>query len=285
MESLKEQYLTIENLLELWTELNMRYDHQRTVILPKAIYDWTHLRIQDYKTVDEYNSALFKIVSKMKLCGEIVTDKQMLEKTFSTFHASNVLLQQQYREKGFKTYGEFISCLLLAEQNNELLMRNSEMRPPGSKPLPEAHNASKETKEDNEANHVQHDNHERSTSFGRGRGRGNYHGRGRGRGGYGRGKWSPYDRPNQSTHGRGRSRGRGNLPKPQNPASSVCHRCGMSNHWAKNCRTPKHLVDLYQGSLKEKNPEAHMVYNDDEGDFDHEINDLMDYETSDCLKD
>ncbi|KAF8109065.1 hypothetical protein N665_0103s0020 [Sinapis alba] len=164
-------------------------------------------------------------------------------------------------------------------------MRNSEMRPPGSKPLPEAHNASKETKEDNEANHVQHDNHGRSTSFGRGRGRGNYHGRGRGRGGYGRGKCSPYDRPNQSTHGRGRGRGRGNLPKPQNLASSVCHRSGMSNHWAKNYRAPKHLVDLYQGSLKGKNPEAHMVYNDDEGDFDHEENDLMDYETSDCLKD
>ncbi|KAF8113497.1 hypothetical protein N665_0049s0013 [Sinapis alba] len=170
----------------------------------------------------------------------------MLEKTFSTFHASNVLLQQQYREKSFKTYGEFISCLLLAEQNNELLMRNSEMRPPGSKPLPEAHNALKETKEGNEANHVQHDNHGRSTSFGRGRRRGNYHGRGRGRGGYGREKWSPYDRPNQSTHGRGRFMDRGNLPKPQNPESSMCHRCENSNHWAKNCRTPKHLVDLYQ---------------------------------------
>ncbi|KAF8113498.1 hypothetical protein N665_0049s0014 [Sinapis alba] len=51
-ESLKEQYLTIENPLELWTKLNMKYDHQRTVILPKVIYDWTHLRIQDYKIVD-----------------------------------------------------------------------------------------------------------------------------------------------------------------------------------------------------------------------------------------
>ena len=58
----------------------------------------------------------------------------MLEKTFSTFHASNVLLQQQYREKGFKKYSELISCLLVAEQNNELLMKNHETRPSGSNP-------------------------------------------------------------------------------------------------------------------------------------------------------
>ncbi|XP_073275474.1 uncharacterized protein [Primulina huaijiensis] len=58
------------------------------------------------------------------LCGEKVTDQDMLEKTFSTFHASNVLLQQQYRERGFRRYSELISCLLVAEQNNELLMKN-----------------------------------------------------------------------------------------------------------------------------------------------------------------
>ncbi|XP_013589536.1 PREDICTED: uncharacterized protein LOC106297962 [Brassica oleracea var. oleracea] len=108
------------------------------VLLPKATYDWKHLRIQDFEIVDEYNSALFKIVSKMRLCGETVTKKDLLEKTFSTFHSSNMLLQQQYRKKGFTTYTDLISCLLFAEANNELLMRNSEMRPPGSTPLPEA---------------------------------------------------------------------------------------------------------------------------------------------------
>ncbi|CAM8982937.1 unnamed protein product [Rhodiola kirilowii] len=35
-----------------------------------------------------------RITSQMKLCGEKITDKEMLEKTFSTFHASNMLLQQ-----------------------------------------------------------------------------------------------------------------------------------------------------------------------------------------------
>jgi hypothetical protein len=69
------------------------------VILPKARYELLHLRLQDYKSVSEYNSAMFRITSLLMLCGEKVTDKEMLEKTFSTFHASNVLLQQQYHEK------------------------------------------------------------------------------------------------------------------------------------------------------------------------------------------
>ena len=71
------------------------------MILPKARYDWMHLRLQDFKTVSEYNSALFKISSRLKLCGENITEEDMLEKTFTTFHASNVLIQQQYRERRF----------------------------------------------------------------------------------------------------------------------------------------------------------------------------------------
>ncbi|KAJ0009676.1 hypothetical protein Pint_32970 [Pistacia integerrima] len=81
----------------------------------------------------------------------------MLEKTFSTFHASNVLLQQQYREKGFKKYSELISWLLVAEQNNKLLMKNHEACPTGSTPF-------------SEVNVTISNNH--------GRGRGHDHGRG-----------------------------------------------------------------------------------------------------------
>ncbi|XP_070025795.1 uncharacterized protein [Nicotiana sylvestris] len=71
------------------------------------------------------------ITSKLKLCGNTITDYDMLEKTFTTFHASNMVLQQQYREKGFKKYSKLISLLLVAERNNELLMRNHENRPIG----------------------------------------------------------------------------------------------------------------------------------------------------------
>ncbi|KAM0040455.1 hypothetical protein Hdeb2414_s0012g00394071 [Helianthus debilis subsp. tardiflorus] len=91
-EDLKREYLTVEDPLELWTNIKERFDHQKLVLLPKARYEWLHLRLQDFKTVSEYNSALFRITSELKLCGEKITDDDMLEKTFSTFHASNMLL-------------------------------------------------------------------------------------------------------------------------------------------------------------------------------------------------
>ena len=82
------------------------------------------MKLQDFKSVSEYNYALFKISSQLKLCRENITEEDMLEKTFTTFHASNVLLQQQYRERRFTEYSQLISCFLVVEQNNELLMKN-----------------------------------------------------------------------------------------------------------------------------------------------------------------
>ena len=70
----------------------------------------------------------------------------MLEKTFTTFHASNVLLQQQYRERRFTKYSKLISCLLVAEQNNELLMRNHQSHPTRSEPFPEVNAISSQTR-------------------------------------------------------------------------------------------------------------------------------------------
>nr|XP_028962110.1 uncharacterized protein LOC103417860 [Malus domestica] len=99
-EALKSEYLTVEDPLALWEALRSRYNHQTTMILPKARYEWSHLRIQDFKSVAEYNSALFRITSQMKLYGDTITDEILLEKTYNTFHANNVLLQQQYRARG-----------------------------------------------------------------------------------------------------------------------------------------------------------------------------------------
>jgi hypothetical protein len=222
-------------------------NHQKTVILPKARYDWMHLRLQDFKSVSEYNSALFKISSQLKLCGENVTDVDMLEKTYTTFHASNVLLQQQYRERNFTRYSELISCLLVAEQNNELLMKNHQSRPTGSAPFPEAN----------------------GTSFHGNKGN---HGRGRG-------------------HGRKNYRGQGNvliIPTKellhttrsgttlrQNKMKTKVYRINlqrnmkinatgveMKGHWSRTCRTPKHLVDLYQASIKGKEKGIEMNFAD-----------------------
>ncbi|XP_070677859.1 uncharacterized protein [Malus domestica] len=129
--------ITVEDPLAFWKALRNKYNYQTTVILPRARYDWTHLRIQNFKSMAEYNSALFRITSQMKLCGDTITEEMLLEKTFSTFHASNMLLQQQYRARGFTEYNQLISVLLVAEQNNELLMKNHNSRPTGSASFPE----------------------------------------------------------------------------------------------------------------------------------------------------
>ncbi|KAL2227104.1 UNVERIFIED_CONTAM: hypothetical protein Sindi_2069100 [Sesamum indicum] len=248
-ESLKSQYLTVKSPFQLWKSLKDRFDHQKTVILPRARYEWIQLRLQDFKTIVEYNSAMFQIVSKLRLCGEDVTDEQMLEKIFSTFHASDLVLQQQYRERGFKTYSELISCMLVAEENNQLLLNNHHTRPTRSKSLPEISATLPEAN---------------ATSSRKGRGR--YHGSprghsyGRGHGGRGRGRGC----------GRGNGRGNtwinliiqkhnGNKAKNQQEKTTnenLCYRCGMSGHWSRTCRTAQHLVKLYQVSVKAKGKEV-----------------------------
>ncbi|XP_022019256.1 uncharacterized protein LOC110919291 [Helianthus annuus] len=222
-ESLKNEYLTIKDPLVLWTNLKERYDHQKTVILPRARYEWINLKLQDLKSISEYNSAMFRIMSQLILCGENITDKEMLEKTFSTFHASNIVLQQQYRERGFTIYSDLISCLLVAEQNNELQMKNHETRPVGTTPFPEVNVA---TYNDQSGSHVRGRGYQRGRGHGRSRGRGHGHGRGCA---YGRGNYHGVQFKNKRTHQKlhdnekksNDERGK----KKSGTSSNACYRC------------------------------------------------------------
>ncbi|XP_015167816.1 uncharacterized protein [Solanum tuberosum] len=58
-ENPKVEYLTVKDPLELWVGLKGRYDHLKATVLPMARYEWMHLRLQDYKTVIEYNFVVF----------------------------------------------------------------------------------------------------------------------------------------------------------------------------------------------------------------------------------
>ncbi|XP_072062736.1 uncharacterized protein [Arachis hypogaea] len=248
-EGLKNEYLTLKDLADFWKDLEERYNHKKMVILPQARYELTHLRLQDFKSINEYNSAIFRITPRMKLCGKKITDNDMLEKTFSTFHASNVLLQQQYREKGFKKYSELISYLFVAERNNKLLLRNHEARPTGATPFPEV----------NAGNHYPK-----------------------------RGKWQGFS--NKKNYGRKRNYvyKRGSHQKwdkernygQNKSAEDKCFRCGGKGYWSRTCRTPKHLVDLYQAYLKmdDKEKETNFVSNDVEKSTTH-------YDVSDFFED
>ena len=87
--------MTIKDPQTLWKDLKEKHDHKKGgSYTSKARCDWIHWRLQDYKSVSEYNFAMFKITSKLKLCGKNNSDKDMLEKTYSTFPTNNMLLQQ-----------------------------------------------------------------------------------------------------------------------------------------------------------------------------------------------
>ncbi|XP_033139476.1 uncharacterized protein LOC117131457 [Brassica rapa] len=125
-EVLRNQYLHIENPHDLWTELKSRYT---IVLLPKARHDWMSLRYQDFRSVAEYHFALIRIVYQLRLCGEVVTDEDVLFKAYSTFHPRDLLSKHIYRERGFTTYNDLVSCLTVIENDN-VLKRSSEMRYP-----------------------------------------------------------------------------------------------------------------------------------------------------------
>jgi hypothetical protein len=57
----------------------------------------------------------------------------------------------------------------------------------------------------------------------------------------------------------------------------TCHKCGGPNHFAKKYRTPKHLVELYQRSLK-----VSMLTDNDDMDME---NIIVEYNSNDVFGD
>ena len=231
------------------------------MILPKARYDWMHLKLQDFKSVSEYNSVLFKISSQLKLCGDNITEEDMLEKTFTTFHASNVLLQQQYRERRFIEYSQLISCLLVAEKNNELLMKNHQSRPTGSEAFPEVNAIS-------------------SQNYERGRGRGRCRSRGRNSRQYNNSssyhkRKAPFHHQKWNNNELRQENGESTKKKSKAP-QDTCYRCGMEGHWSRTYRMTKHLVDLYQALSKENRKKIEMNFtNNNEMDLSYFDDDFL----------
>ncbi|KAK4737462.1 hypothetical protein R3W88_001159 [Solanum pinnatisectum] len=120
----------------------------------------------------------------------------------------------QYREKNFKKYSKLISCLLVAEKHNDLLMKNHETRPAGSAPLSEAHGAEAYNQSEIRQNNRSHDN---------------VHG----------------------GHNK-RENNMGSHNNPSKGNGDHYHRCGLKGHWKNECRAHERFVRLYQIPSKGK---------------------------------
>ncbi|KAM3380704.1 hypothetical protein P3S68_006277 [Capsicum galapagoense] len=113
-------------------------------------------------------------------------------------------------------------------------MKNHENRPTEYAPFPEVNDV-----------HVHHARREKSHGHSRGRGCG----RGRGHNDQER---NPVPGVNHSSNKK---------RKDEKREAITCFRCGGKGHYSRDCRALKHLVDLYQASLKkkERNFEANFL--------------------------
>ncbi|XP_074357719.1 uncharacterized protein LOC141697316 [Apium graveolens] len=132
-EDLKSENLEAEDPFILWENLKNRFDHHKLIYLLAAENDWANFRLQDFKSVRAYNSALFKISYRLIICGEKVIEKRKIDKTLSTFHPNNINLAEMYMERKFTKFGDLLSTLLVAEQNHELNVREKGIEVDGAK--------------------------------------------------------------------------------------------------------------------------------------------------------
>ncbi|XP_020258661.1 uncharacterized protein LOC109835076 [Asparagus officinalis] len=218
----------------------------------------------EYLTVEDPKELWTALEDRYKhqkdLCGEEVSEERMLEKTYTSFHEKDAILMQQYRERKFKKYSELHSTLLMAEQNRELLLATHNLRPAGSAPLPEAHMFSSQKQKK-----------KHKGKFNKGKAP----------------KWQARcppqkNNPPQSSNSEGKKKWKKKTTElssiPKNTWEDKCHRCGMTGHWSRNCRTPRHLQDLYLAS--QKSPvETNLVEKQPSTQFtadDFEMDDLLD---------
>ncbi|XP_013607880.1 PREDICTED: uncharacterized protein LOC106314571 [Brassica oleracea var. oleracea] len=136
-ENLTHDYASVEDPAELWQALKERFDNQREVNLPHALEEWKNLRFQDFQKVEDYNSAVLRIVSLLKYCGNPVSEAKMMNKTYNTFHKQLHFVPKIYRKCGYTRFSELMVAVMLAEKNNELLIKNPNSRPTGAKAFPE----------------------------------------------------------------------------------------------------------------------------------------------------
>jgi hypothetical protein len=207
---LKSEYVNEEEPHVLWAALQIRYEQQKAVILPETNHDWTMLRLQDFKSIGEYNHVVHKICARLRFWEKEPSEEDKIEKALQTMLPSDRMLQLQYRAKNYQTYSDIVHDLLQEEKHDDLTLCNHHQRSVGSAPLPEVQYNVKSNKKGDGPKILQ-------KQFGK----------------FKKGKWNSKNLKNIA---KGQGKGKGK--------AFTCHKCGGPNHFARKCRTPKHLVEL-----------------------------------------
>jgi hypothetical protein len=97
------------------------------------------LRLQDYKSIRDYNHNVHKICAKLQFCEKEPSKLIKIEKTLQTILHSDTILQHQYSIRNYQSYLYLIHDLLQAEKHDELALRNYPQHFIGSTSLPEVH--------------------------------------------------------------------------------------------------------------------------------------------------
>ena len=75
--------------------------HDKIIFLPQARQDSMTLCVLDFHDLSSFNFALHRIVAQLRLCGETLTEVELITKTLSIFSLAFVVLAQQYQNMRF----------------------------------------------------------------------------------------------------------------------------------------------------------------------------------------
>ncbi|KAL6662058.1 hypothetical protein ACP70R_001442 [Stipagrostis hirtigluma subsp. patula] len=198
--TLKNEYMTKRNPKVLWDSLHERFN----------------LRFQDSKTIEDYNTALYGITTRMKLCGLKLEDKDLIEKTLSTFHPNLTYISRQYKKDNYKKYVDLSNAMQQDQGEDETIMQNHLSRPTGTVATLEENATSFKNKKDIKGKGSQKDSNGMAPKANN----------------FKKKEWKSKKKTPQG-------------PK-YGEQDQECYRCGMRGHWSRICKTPKHIVEMYQ---------------------------------------
>ena len=74
----------------------------------------TGITNQKFEELTQHGQILYIICTSLQLCDNVITDKQKIEKTLSTFHPNAVQSARNYRQDGYTEYAALIDTMQVA---------------------------------------------------------------------------------------------------------------------------------------------------------------------------